>query len=320
MTVHTVQQLDVYGPERCDQLTLEQARAMCRRLAHGRYENFTVLSRLVPADRRDDFAAVYAFCRWADDLGDEIGDPERSLELLAWWRGELGLCFDGAPRHPVFTALAPVIARHELPIEPFDDLIRAFEQDQRVRRYATWEDVLAYCRLSANPVGRLVLMVLGEPREEERFALSDDICTALQLTNHWQDIRRDILDRDRIYLPAELIEIDDFETRLAGSAKQRYAVDQTFLGEARSLVKKLVDRTWPLYERGGNLIHRLGDGAKPIVWLLASGGAQVLHRIEMWNYETALHRPTLGPAAKIGLVAEAMFRARFKRFGKEKAS
>src|SRR5262249_40556404 len=154
--------------------------------------NFSVLSALVPAGLRDDFATVYSFCRWADDLGDETGDTSRSLALLAWWRRELQQAFAGTPRHPVFLALKPVIDRHSLPIEPFDHLIAAFEQDQTVNRYQTWEQLIGYCRLSADPVGRLVLMVCGEERSRENFALSDAICTALQLTNHWQDVRRDI--------------------------------------------------------------------------------------------------------------------------------
>ncbi len=223
MSVTTIQQLEMFGPDRCDTLTMEQARAMCRRLALGRYENFSVLSAVVPADLRDDFAAVYAFCRWADDLGDEIGDPQRSLNLLAWWRRELQQCFDGQPRHPVFMALRPVIERHELPMQPFDDLIRAFEQDQTVDRYETWEQLIAYCQLSANPVGRLVLMICGEQRDEDSFANSDATCTALQLTNHWQDVRRDVLERERLYIPREMIAEslrDGFEQRLMASAKQ----------------------------------------------------------------------------------------------------
>ena len=195
MTVNPVRQLDVYGPEHCETMSVEQAREYCRRLAARRYENFSVLSALVPRGLTDDFAAVYAFCRWADDLADEVGDPQRSLDLLGWWRRELQQCYDGGPHHPVYLALAPTIRKHDLPMQPFDDLIRAFEQDQQVTRYDTWSQVLEYCRLSANPVGRLVLCLLGAERREEVFAGSDATCTALQLTNHWQDVRRDALKR-----------------------------------------------------------------------------------------------------------------------------
>lgn len=313
MTVKPVEQLKQYGPDRCDTLTVDQARAWCRRLATGRYENFSVLSALVPEHLRDDFAAVYAFCRWADDLGDEIGDTQRSLELLAWWRRELQQCFDGSPRHPVFIALHPTITRHDLPMQPFDDLIAAFEQDQTVTRYDTWEQVIDYCRRSADPVGRLVLMVCGEPRTEERFALSDAICTALQLTNHWQDVRRDILERDRIYIPREFIRIDRFEARLVGSARQGYAVDHLFLEESRQLIRTCVERTWPLFQRGQHLPPMLSSQTRPIVQLLAAGGHHVLRMIELWDYETVLHRPKLSKLSKLMLVGKYLLAAKFAR-------
>jgi squalene synthase HpnC len=315
MIVNPVEQLSTFGPDRCDTLSTEQARAWCRRLALGRYENFSVLSALVPSDLRDDFAAVYAFCRWADDLGDEIGDPQRSLELLAWWRRELQQCFDGSPRHPVFIALHPTIQKYDLPMQPFDDLIAAFEQDQTMTRYETWEQVIDYCRRSADPVGRLVLMVCGEPRTDELFRFSDCICTALQLTNHWQDVRRDILERDRIYIPRELNPIENFEERLIASARQGYAVDQTFLGESRAVIHECVVRTWPLFEQGQKLPPLLSRRTRPVVQLLSAGGQRVLHLIEQWGYETVLHRPTLSKWAKLMLVGRELVAARFSRNG-----
>jgi squalene synthase HpnC len=344
MSCNPVQQLAMFGPAQdAPAMGVEQAIAWCRRLATRHYENFSVLSALVPRELRDDFAAVYAFCRWADDLGDEVGDRDRALELLAWWRRELQQCFAGGElRHPVFIALRPTIRRHELPIEPFDELIRAFEQDQTVTRYDTWEQALGYCRLSANPVGRLVLMVCGEARTDESFALSDSICTALQLTNHWQDVRRDALHRDRIYIPRELWvrESDEvtkrrsnavtciaptstpslrhsvtslppgdatasFEQRLIASARQGWGVDREFLGEYRAVLRECVERTWSLYEAGLPLLDRLHPRTRPVVWLFAAGGGHVLRLIEMWNYETVLHRPTLSPPRKLALVARA---------------
>jgi squalene synthase HpnC len=289
---------------------------MCRRLALGRYENFSVLSAVVPADLHDDFAALYAFCRWADDLGDETGNPTRSLELLAWWRRELHQCFAGQPRHPVMMALRPVIEQHALSREPFDDLISAFEQDQRVTRYDTWGQLVDYCRRSANPVGRLVLMICGEPRESALFAQSDDICTALQLTNHWQDVRRDVLERDRIYLPREMIDASlqlEFERRLIVSARQGWGVDQRFLGEYRETLRHCIERTWVLFERGAGLLDQVRATTRPVVWLLAAGGQHVLRQIELWNYETALHRPQLSKAARLRLVAKAWWIARLAR-------
>ena len=285
-----------------------EARSWCRALAWGHYENFSVLSSIVPVALRDDFGAVYAFCRWADDLGDEIGDRTRSLELLAWWRDELKACFAGEPRHPVMVALAPTVRRHQLPYDLFDRLIRAFELDQTKTRYETWDEVLDYCRDSADPVGRLVLMMLGEPRTEELFALSDRLCTALQLTNHWQDIRRDVTERDRIYLPQQLIreaKIDDFERRLKETIALGHGCDPTFFGEARSLLRTLVTRTWPLYEEGEKLFARIAPRSRALVWLLAAGGARTLRQIELWNCETVLHRPHLTKASKLWLVMKA---------------
>ena len=313
MTAHTVAQLDVYGPDHCRTLSVEDAQRWCRRLAGGRYENFSVITGLMPKSLRDDFAALYAFCRWADDLGDEVRSTDRALELLKWWRRELQQCFSGEPRHPVFIALAPAIERHDLPIEPFDDLIRAFEQDQTVTRYDTWDQVLAYCRLSADPVGRLVLMIAGEPRTDELFELSDAICTGLQLTNHWQDVRRDVLDRDRIYIPRELITIENFEQRLLETARQGHAPDREFFGLSRELIRTCVQRTWPLFERGEALLPSLGPATRPFVGLFLAGGVRVLRSIEAWNYETVLYRPTLGAVTKLMLVARAWLASRRRR-------
>lgn len=319
MTADPIEQLEVYGPRRCETLSVDEARRWCRRLAREHYENFSVLSQLVPKPLREDFAVVYAFCRWADDLGDEVQSHDRSLELLDWWREELDQCFAGEPRHPVFVALAPTIRLHDLPQQPFNDLIRAFKQDQTVTRYDTWDQLLDYCKLSANPVGRLVLMLLGEPRTENFWRHSDAICTALQLTNHWQDVRRDILERDCIYIPRELIRINDFERRLRQSAQQGYAVDQTFLGESRDLIRTCVERTWPLFEEGDHLMPQLRADSRPVVGLLTSGGQRVLRLIELWNYETVLHRPKLAKASKIALMMTAWLKSRLHKRGPGKA-
>ncbi|MFO0829968.1 MAG: squalene synthase HpnC [Phycisphaerales bacterium] len=301
--------LERFGPDRCEAVSEADARVWCRRLAWGHYENFSVLSGLVPEHLRDDFGAVYAFCRWSDDLGDEIdeamGGRRRSLELLAWWRRELEACYAGAPRHPVFVALAPTVQRHALPIELFDRLIRAFELDQTKARYETWDELIRYCSDSADPVGRLVLMMLGEPRDEDRFRRSDLICTALQLTNHWQDIRRDIEERDRIYVPSSLNPIADFERRLKETVRLGHSCDATFFGECRELVRSLVERTWPLYEEGQSLVDLLSPRSRPVVWLFLQGGARTLRQIELWNCETVLHRPYLSKWTKLLLVAKA---------------
>jgi len=166
--------------------------------------NFQVVSFLLPKRLHQDFYNVYSFCRWADDLGDEIGDTAESLQLLSWWRCELQAMYAGEPRHPVFVALRDTAARHALPIEPFDNLIAAFEQDQTVTRYRDFAELFGYCRHSANPVGRLVLGLCGY-RDAARYALSDATCTALQLANFWQDVIVD-LKKDRVYLPLDVME------------------------------------------------------------------------------------------------------------------
>jgi squalene synthase HpnC len=147
------------------------------------------------------FYNIYAFCRWADDLGDEVGDVTRSLELLGWWCRELTACYEGHTRHPVFVALSPTIQEYGIPVEPFADLISAFEQDQSIHEYDTFERLVDYCRRSANPVGRLVLYLCRQATAEN-FQWSDSICTGLQLANFWQDVARD-KDIGRVYLPQE---------------------------------------------------------------------------------------------------------------------
>ncbi len=301
------------GPGTAPPMDQAAARAWCRRLATGHYENFSVLSALVPLRLRDDFAAVYAFCRWADDLGDEAGDPAQCTSLLAWWRSELEACYAGTPRHPVFVALRPTIERHALPMGPFDDLIRAFEQDQWKTRYQTWDELVDYCTRSADPVGRLVLGLFGLATPE-RFALSDRLCTALQVVNHLQDVKRDLLERDRIYLPAEATApIADFQDRLGRSARQGFACDHRFLAEYRQAVRPLVDRTWGLFSEGRALLPLLTAEARPVVRLFVEGGESVLAGIEAWNYETCIHRPRLGAPRKLRLVLRAWWGARLAR-------
>ncbi len=315
-----VDELNEFGPSRIGPgvpppMDEERARAWCQALAEGHYENFSVLSALVPTRMRGDFASVYAFCRWADDLGDEAGSPgEERLKLLAWWRGELQACFDGAPRHPVMVALRPTIVAHGLPMKPFTDLISAFEEDQVKVRYATWDELLSYCTRSADPVGRLVLAVFGLATTE-RCALSDRVCTALQLVNHVQDVQRDILDRDRIYLPAECTAaIPNFESRLRKSAELGYACDQQFLDEYRAAVRPMVDRCWKLLDEGRPLLPMLTDEAHSVIRLFIEGGERLLGNIEAWHLETCIHRPKLSRTERGMLVMRAWWGARAPRW------
>ncbi|MFN7768008.1 MAG: squalene synthase HpnC, partial [Planctomycetaceae bacterium] len=181
--------------------SLADSKGYCRFLATGHYENFPVVSLLLPRSLHQHFYNVYAYCRWSDDLGDETGDPQRALALLQWWRGELDACYAGQSRHPVFVALSETIREFDIPRQPLVDLISAFEQDQTVREYETYPQLLDYCRRSADPVGRLVL-ALCRRATAENFIWSDSICTGLQLANFWQDVARDF-DIGRIYLPRE---------------------------------------------------------------------------------------------------------------------
>ena len=316
-------QLDTYGPDRCEALSYEDAAAYTRRLARSHYENFTVVSWLLPRHLRDDFRHVYSFCRWADDLGDETGDPQRSLQLLAWWRRELDVCYEDCPRHPVFVALNRTIHRHDIPREPFDLLIDAFEQDQRIRRYDTWEQVLDYCRRSADPVGRLVLYLCGY-RDEQRQQLADATCTALQLANFWQDVRRDILERDRVYIPRDVASAhgldlsvmveavglsasNDPSCKACGTGRGLPLAGMRAIRPAfRSTMRELVDRTQDLFTRGRGLWPLVEPAVRTDIKLFTLGGEAILRRIRRQDYDTLERRPTLGRLARIGLMLRAL--------------
>ena len=305
MGSQVMQLLERWGPEHCEVISLDQSNALCRRLALGHYENFNVLSRFMPASIRDGACAVYAFCRWADDLADESPTTERAKVLLAWWRGQLQACFDGDATHPVFVALMPAIQHHGLEQSPFDDLLTAFEQDQDVRRYATWSSVLDYCSRSANPVGRLVLRLGGADESPGQLELADHVCSGLQLANHWQDVRRDLLGRDRIYLPADMHDIADFEHRLAETCRLGHAPDQTFLAAYRSLVKRLVARTRPMLESIDALLEGAPAVLRPMLWLFGAGGLAVLDGIDRCQHETVLMRPHVSKWRKAILLLHA---------------
>jgi squalene synthase HpnC len=222
----------------------DAAEAYTRRLAHSHYENFSVVSMLLPRHLRQDFCNVYAFCRIADDLGDELDDPRESLRQLARLREQTHAAYEGRAGNRLFAALGATIRRHAIPVEPFLDLIDAFEQDQRISRYEDFGQLLDYCRRSANPVGRLVLYMCGY-RDDARQRLSDQTCTALQLANFWQDVARD-LDIGRVYLPAE-------DRRRFGYGDDDLAA-RRFTPAFAELMRFEVDRTRALFERGLALV------------------------------------------------------------------
>jgi squalene synthase HpnC len=305
MGTTVIDRLEQWGPDRCESLTQDQASAYCRTLTLGHYENFSVLSRFVPDRMRDGVCAVYAFCRWADDLSDESGSAALAMERLDWWRQELDRCIAGSPRHPVFVALAQAIDRHTLDVEHFHALIDAFVRDQHQARYGTWDDLIDYCRGSADPVGRLVLQLGGVQAGAATLADSDAVCTGLQLANHWQDVRRDVLERDRIYIPLDAVTMPDFESRLVSTASMGHAPDRDFLDGYRGVIASLVQRTRPLLERVDSLLEAVPADLRPMLWLFAAGGRTTLDLIERSDHETVLYRPSISKPRKVLLALQA---------------
>lgn len=285
------------------QFTRDEACAYTRRLATSHYENFHLVSFLLPRHLHQDFYNVYAFCRWADDLGDEIGSRAESLRLLGWWRGELRAMYGGQASHPVFVALAATAARHDLPMEPFDDLIRAFEQDQLVTRYEDWAGVYDYCRYSANPVGRLVLYLCGY-RDAERQKLSDATCTALQLANFWQDVSID-LEKDRVYMPLNVLR------------KHGYRVEDLFARREnpayQAAMKELVAETRQLFHAGLPLVGMVDRRLALDLDLFSRGGLRVLDKIEAMDCRTLLRRPAIGKVERAGLLLRSLARLAIPR-------
>ncbi len=262
---------------------IDGAVLFCERLASRHYENFPVASRLLPRHTRRHVAVLYAFARIADDFSDEAEYEGVRRQRLEDWRRQLWAIGKEPPRHPVFLAMEESLRQLDLPREPFDDLLSAFLQDVDKRRYASFDEVADYCRRSANPVGRIVLMIHGY-RDPELFKLSDAICTGLQLANFWQDVSVD-LKKDRIYIPEE-----DFRHFGYGEADLRMGVvNERF----RNLMKHQWKRTRALFETGRHLWPRLRF---PLSWeikLTWLGGNQVLHKIRRAGFDTLHQRPAL---------------------------
>jgi squalene synthase HpnC len=264
------------------EIELRAAYAECRRLASRHYENFPTASYLVPRDRRDALAAVYAFARYADDVADEPG-VENRLEKLAAWRAQLDASYAGKIDHPVFLALHDSAERFQLSRENFENLLHAFESDVVVNRHANFDSLLTYCTYSANPVGRLVLELFGY-HDPQLFELSDYICTALQLTNFWQDVAIDF-SRDRIYLPQEDMArfnytLDDLRT---GCADRRW----------QELLAFEIARTYELFERGRSLPEKVQPKLRTQLRLTWLGGTTILSRIEAASYDIFHRRLSL---------------------------
>ena len=276
--------------------SLTESRKYTRWLATHHYENFSVATFLLPSRLRQHFYDVYAYCRWADDLGDEVADSRTALELLDWWEEQLRECYAGRSTHPVFVALHDTVDRFDIPMEPFLNLLVAFRQDQTVHRYPTWDTVLDYCSNSAAPVGRLVLNLCGY-RDQERFALSDYTCTALQLANFWQDVSRD-LDKDRIYIPLDLLE--------DSSLTEAELIDRRFDDRYVHLMRGLVARTRALFKLGEPHVASVNPNLRVDLQLFSRGGMAVLDAIESVGYNTLQQRPALSGMKKCQLLGRAL--------------
>jgi len=275
--------------------SLAEARAYCERLAKSHYENFSVATWFLPRRLRQHFYNVYAYCRISDDLGDEVGDPQQSLELLDQWEAELNACYAGSPKHPVFVALAETVKQFAIPRHEFSDLLVAFRQDQTVTRFETFDDILAYCHYSANPVGHLVLYLCGYS-DAERQQLSDNTCTALQLANFWQDVSVDY-GKGRIYLPLEDL--------------RRFGVTGEDIAQSRAtpqfvaLMKFEVERARDWFARGLPLVKMVNRELAIDLELFSRGGQEILNAIERQGFNVLRQRPEISKSRKLTLVLRA---------------
>ncbi len=264
-------------------LSLEAADAYCRMLTRRHYENFSVASRFVDASTRRDLRRIYAYCRTTDDLGDESPNGT-ALARLERWRSEVEALFGGTPPvHPVLVALHPTIDRRAIPAAPFLDLIAANVQDQHVTRYGTWEELIGYCRLSAAPVGRMVLRVFCV-NDAQAERLADDVCIGLQLANHAQDVSRDAAIGRRY-----LVDSDVDARGIAGAA-------QAMVERARALLAsgEALERCVPRPLRFQLSLYRMG-------------GLAICDAIQAIGYKTEYERPSVSPSTKVSLVVRAAF-------------
>jgi squalene synthase HpnC len=275
--------------------SLAEARQYCRKLATNHYENFSVATWFLPKRLRQHFYNVYAYCRISDDLGDEVGDPRASLQLLDAWQQELEACYAGSPKHPVFVALSETVQAFQIPKHEFSDLLTAFRQDQTVTRYKSFDDLLGYCKNSANPVGHLVLYLCGY-KDSERQLLSDFTCTALQLANFWQDVSVDYA-KGRIYLPLEDL--------------HRFAVSEDDIAHQRNtsafveMMKFEVERAREWFRQGLPLIQKVSRELAVDIELFSRGGQEILNAIEAQGFAVLGRRPVISKPRKLALVARA---------------
>lgn len=278
----------------------------CEDIAKSHYENFPVASLLLPKEKRKYVYAIYAFARAADDFADEpdiMGGAEKRLALLNEWHEKLKNVYNGKSVDPIFIALRNTVEVNQIPIETLENLLTAFKQDVVKSRYDTFDEVLAYCANSANPVGRLVLMIFG-CHDEEFFKYSDNICTSLQLTNFWQDIEVD-LRKNRVYLPEE--DLKKFNYSYDDLFEKKY--DQRF----KDLLSFEVNRTQKIFDEGKKLLELTANNERTkklskelkLTWL---GGTEILNKISEIDYDVFNKRPSISTADKIKIFLKSRFK------------
>jgi squalene synthase HpnC len=289
--------------------SLDEAFEYCAAITNAHYENFPVASFFLPEEKRPYIQAIYAFSRTADDLADEMSrTKEERLKLLNEWEEKLLLCYEGHAQHPIFIALCETVKRLSLPLDLLRDLLSAFKRDVTQNRYETFEDLLSYCKCSANPVGRLVLMIFGY-REEELFTLSDHLCTALQLANFWQDVAVD-LKNDRLYLPLEDVENFGYSIQ----SWKHGIVDDNF----RNLMNYEVKRTRELFYAAAELPSLVERDLQLELKLIWFGGMTILKKLEKVHYDVFHHRPRLKTNDKLWVLAKGLFSNDLTHYGRRK--
>ena len=285
-------------------MNLVSAQEFCRQYTRQHYENFTVASFLLPRQVRQSFYPVYSFCRWAEDLGDESPDNQTALAALDDWNSQLNDCYQGRAEHPIFIALKPIVDEFSIPKSLFADLIAAFRLDQTKKEYNSREELLNYCKLSANPVGRIVLH-LAQTTDEESMALSDKICTGLQLANHWQDVARDKRrktldgqsDSRRYVLLDDMnscgYSLDDFENEVYNPA---------FI----ETMSRLCDWADSFFTEGSPLVSRVPRSFQTDIKLFIMGGQKIVEAIRRVDFNVWANRPTISRWSKFRLLLKAL--------------
>ena len=279
-------------PSACD---LPFALQHCRSIARSHYENFTVVSCFLPRALKQDFYNFYAYCRWSDDIADEV-EPHRRLPLLNWWQQQLSLCYSGRPGHPVMLALQQTIQRHQIQVETLEDLLSAFRQDQSKLRYGDQAELLDYCRRSANPVGRVILK-FAKADSPKNIQLSDLICTGLQLANFCQDMARDAAN-NRIYAPRDLW--------ARHGVTEAMILDRKCTPELQSLLADWVQVSRQFFRNGRSLVESVPKWLAVDVDLFLRGGSGILNAIEAQRYDVWTSRPTLSKFAKFRLLCQSL--------------